>query len=109
MGNRFTNLCLGIRCGQGLETRLLGSAVEGSMHCCSSQPTLVEVAGATPWTHHRRVKRAYHADPEDAEGTTQRTPLIGFPWDTKVILKKEKRGGSIINCCYKDLLVSSRD
>ena len=39
-------------------------------------PTVVKVAGVTPWIHHVRVKRAYHADLEDAEWTTQRTPLI---------------------------------
>ena len=39
-------------------------------------PTEVKVAGVTPWIHHVRVKRAYHADLEDAKWTTQRTPLI---------------------------------
>ena len=38
LGNRFMNLCPGIRCGQGLETRLLGPTLEGSVHCCSNQP-----------------------------------------------------------------------
>ena len=36
-GNRFTNLCPGIRCGQGLGTQLLGPTVEGSIYCCSNQ------------------------------------------------------------------------
>ena len=31
LGNRFMNLCLGIRCGQGLETRLLELTLEGSI------------------------------------------------------------------------------
>ena len=38
LGNRFTNLCPGIRCGQALETGLLGPTLEGSVYCCSSQP-----------------------------------------------------------------------
>ena len=37
LGNRFMNLCLGIRCGQGMETRLLGPTLERSIHCCSNQ------------------------------------------------------------------------
>ena len=41
-----------------------------------TSPTAVRGAGVTPWIHHMRVKRAYHTDLEDAEGTTQRTPLI---------------------------------
>ena len=36
LGNGFTNLCPGIRCGQGLETQLLTS------------PATVKVAGALP-------------------------------------------------------------
>ena len=38
LGSRLTNLCPGIRCGQGLETRLLGPTLEGSIYCCSNQP-----------------------------------------------------------------------
>ena len=52
-------------------------------------PTAVKVAGIIPWIHHTRVKRAYHADLEDAEWTTQRDPTD--PRETKVILKKKKR------------------
>ena len=36
--------------------------------------TAVKVADVTPWIHHMRVKRAYHADPEDAKWTTQKDP-----------------------------------
>ena len=36
-----------------------------------TSPTAVKVASVTPWIHQMRVKRAYHADPEDAERTTQ--------------------------------------
>ena len=36
-----------------------------------------------------RVKRAYHADPEDAEWTTQKDPAE--PRETKIVLKKKKR------------------
>ena len=74
MGNRFTNLCLGIRCGQGLETRLLGPTLEGPYTVVLSSPTAVKVAGVPPWILHMRVKRAYHADPEDAKWTTQKDP-----------------------------------
>ena len=65
----------------------------------------VKVAGVTPWIFHMRVKRAYHADPGDAEQTTQKDPTD--PCETKIILKKKNRRSSTINCCYKDLLVSS--
>ena len=40
-----------------------------------ASPTAVKVAGVTPWVH-MRVKRAYHADPEDTERTTQKDPMI---------------------------------
>ena len=52
-----------------------------------------------------KVKRAYHPDPEDAEWMIQKDPTD--PRETKIILKKKKRGSSTINCCHKDLLVSS--
>ena len=54
-----------------------------------STPTAVKVAGVTPWTHHMRVKRAYQADPEDAQWSTQKDPTE--PRETKIILKKKKR------------------
>ena len=54
-----------------------------------TSPTAVKVAGVTPWIHHMRVKRAYHADLEDAEWTTQKDPTD--PCETKIILKKKKR------------------
>ena len=38
LGNRFTSLCLGIRCGSPTGTRLLGPTLEGSIHCCSNHP-----------------------------------------------------------------------
>ena len=37
-------------------------------------PTSVKVVGIAPWIHHMRVKRACHADPENAEWTAQRDP-----------------------------------
>ena len=52
-------------------------------------PTAVKVAGVTPWIHHMRLKRACHADPEDAEWTTQQDPTD--PRETKIILKKKQR------------------
>ena len=54
-----------------------------------SSPTTVKVAGVTPWIHHMKVKRAYYADPEDAEWTMQKDPTE--PGETKVILEKKKR------------------
>ena len=54
-----------------------------------TSPTAVKAAGVTPWFHHRRVKSAYHADPEDAEWTTQKDPTD--PCETKIISKKKKR------------------
>ena len=41
-----------------------------------TSPTAVKVSGVTPWIHLMRVESTYHIDLEDAEGTTQRTPLI---------------------------------
>ena len=52
-------------------------------------PTVVKVSGVTPWIHYMRVERAHHADPEDAEWTTQQDPTD--PRETKVILKKKQR------------------
>ena len=54
-----------------------------------SSPAAVKVAGVTPWILHMRVKRAYHADPEEAERTTQQDPTD--PHEPKSILKKKKR------------------
>ena len=57
-----------------------------------TSPTAVKVAGVTPWIHHRRVRRAYHADPEDAKRTTRTTQKDPTePRETKIILKKKKR------------------
>ena len=94
MGNRFTSLCPGIRCGQGLETRLLGPAWEaphgkGPYTVVLTSPTAGKVAGVTPWILHMKVKRAYHPDPEDAEWTIQKDPTD--PRETKIILKKKQR------------------
>ena len=50
-------------------------------------PTAVKVAGVTPWIHHMRVKRTYHAVPENAEWAAQRDPTD--PRETKIILKKK--------------------
>ena len=52
-------------------------------------PTAVKVAGIAPWSHHTRVKKAYHADPENTEWTTQRDPTD--PRGTKIILKKKEK------------------
>ena len=45
-------------------------------------------AGVAPWIHCMRVKSSYHADLEDAEGTTQKDPTD--PRETEIILKKKK-------------------
>ena len=55
---------------------------------CYSTPTAVKVAGIAPWSHHTRVKKAYHADPENAEWTAQRAPT--YSQETKIILKRKK-------------------
>ena len=36
--------------------------------------TAVKVRGIAPWIYHTRVKRRYHADPENSEWTAQRDP-----------------------------------
>ena len=54
-----------------------------------ARPAAVKVAGVTPWILHTRVKRAYQADPEDAQWSTQKDPTE--PRETKIILKKKKR------------------
>ena len=51
-------------------------------------PAAVKVARVTPWIHHMRMKRTYHADPENAGWTEQRDPTD--PQETKIILKKKK-------------------
>ena len=49
----------------------------------------VQVAAVTPWIHHMRMKRTYHADPENAEWTVLRVPT--GPRETKIILKKKEK------------------
>ena len=88
LGNRFTNLCLGIRRGQGQDDSLAPRG-KGPYPVALTSPVAVKVAGVTPWILHMRVKRAYLADLEDAEGTTQQDPTD--PRETKIILKKKKR------------------
>ena len=39
--------------------------------------------------HHTRAKKAYHADLEDAEWTTQKDPTD--PRGTKIILRRKKK------------------
>ena len=51
--------------------------------------TAVKAAGVAPWIHHMRMKRTYHADPENAEWSVQRDPTD--PRDTKIILKKKEK------------------
>ncbi|MXQ97825.1 hypothetical protein E5288_WYG013841 [Bos mutus] len=56
---------------------------------CRSPFSLWHLAGIAPWIHHTRVKRAYHADPENTEWTAQRDPAD--PRETKTILKKKEK------------------
>ena len=89
MGNRFTNLYPGIRCGQRLQIHSLAPHWKGPYTVVLTSPSAGKVAAVTPWVHHMKVKRAYLADLEDAEGTTQQDPTD--PRETKIILKKKKR------------------
>ena len=52
-------------------------------------PTADKVLGVTPWIHHMRMKRTYHADPENAVWTAQRDPTGSQ--ETKIILKKKEK------------------
>ena len=52
-------------------------------------PMAVQVAAVTPWIHHMRMKRTYHADPENAVWTAERDPTD--PQETKIILKKKEK------------------
>ena len=47
----------------------LGPQWKGPYTVVLTIPTAVKAAGVTPWIHHTRVKRAFHADLEDAEWT----------------------------------------
>ena len=62
---------------------------KGPYNVVPTSATAVKVAGVTPWIFHMRVKRAYHADPEDTEWTIQQDPTD--PRETKIILKKKQR------------------
>ena len=54
-----------------------------------TSPTVVKVAGVTPWIHRTRVKRAYHTDLENTEWTAQKDPAE--PCETKIILRWKKK------------------
>ena len=45
-------------------------------------PAAIKLAGISPWIHHTRAKKAYHADLEDAEWTTQKDPTD--PRETRI-------------------------
>ena len=53
---------------------LLAPRWKGPYTVILTTPTAVKFAGIAPWICHTRVKRAYHADPENAEWTAQREP-----------------------------------
>ena len=54
-----------------------------------TNPAALKAAGIVPGIHHTRVKRIYHADPENAEWTAQRDPTD--PRETKTILRKKEK------------------
>ena len=68
---------------------LLAARWKGPYTVILNTPTAVKVAGTAPWIHHMRLKRAYHADLENAEWTAQRDPAD--PRETKTILKKKEK------------------
>ena len=60
--------------GQGLETDSLTPHWKGPYTVVLTTPMAVKVTGVAPWIHHMKMKRTYHADPENAEWTEQRDP-----------------------------------
>ena len=66
----------------------LGPHWKGPYTAVLTTATAVKVAGVTLWILHMRVKREYHADPEDAEWAIQKDPTD--PCETKIILKKTR-------------------
>ena len=89
LGNRFTNLCPGIKCGSRTGSMTLWPPIGRAHILVLTTPIAVKIAGVTPWIHYTRVKRTYHADLEDAEWTAQKDPTD--PHETKIILIKKKR------------------
>ena len=82
------NLCPGI-CVKDWKHDSLAPHWKGPYTVVLTTPTAVKVAGITPWIHHLRMKRTYHADPENAVWTAQRDPTD--PQETKIILKKKEK------------------
>ena len=68
---------------------LLAPPRKGPCTVIRTTPAALTVAGIAPWIHHTRVKRAYHADPGNAEWTAQRDPAD--PRETKTTLKKKEK------------------
>ena len=61
--------------GQGLETRLLGPTLEGSIYCCPNQPDCSESCRCHLLDPPHEGEEGTPCRLEDAEGTTQRDPL----------------------------------
>ena len=87
MGNRFTNLCPGIKCGSRTGNMTLWPPIGRAHILVLTTPIAVKIAGVTPWIYHMKMKRTYRADPENAEWSVQRDPT-DFR-ETKIILKEK--------------------
>ena len=75
--------------GQDWKRDSLAARWKGPHAVFLTTPTAVKAAGIAAWIPHTRVKRAYHADLENAEWTAQRDPAD--PRETKTILKKKEK------------------
>ena len=87
MGNRFTNLCPGIKCGSRTGSMTLWPPIGRAHILVLTTPIAVKIAGVTPWIYHMKMKRTYRADPENAEWSVQRDPTDSR--ETKIILKEK--------------------
>ena len=75
------------------ETQLLGPTLEGPFTVLTT-PTAVKVAGVAPWIHHMRMKRTYHADPENAEWMHRGIPLTLKRLRSSLRRRRKRRSGT---------------